>query len=234
MVLCSSLTAVVGGFGQADYAAANAYLDAVAAQAGRDGERFVLSVNWDAWREVGMAAGQALPEGVGITPEQGTQAIERLLAGPAVAQTIVSTLALDEQVARMRSPALSELLPSAAAPRRQHGRPALQTAYAEPATELEQGLVSLWSRFLGISPIGVNDNLFELGGDSLLALQLLAQVRAAYGVDVHPSLLFEAPTVAALADLIELRLIEDIENNADANPDADMQPPERNTAPATA
>ena len=234
MVLCSSLTAIVGGFGQADYAAANAYLDAVAAQAGRDGDRFVLSVNWDAWREVGMAAGQALPEGVGITPEQGAQAIERLLAGPAVAQAIVSTLALNEQMARMRSPALSEFLPSAAAPRRQHGRPALQTVYAEPATELEQGLASLWSRFLCISPIGVNDNLFELGGDSLLALQLLAQVRAAYGVDVHPSLLFEAPTVAALADLIELRLIENIENNPDADPDAEPQPPERNSAPATA
>lgn len=216
MLLCSSLSAIAGGFGQVDYGAANAFLDALAAEASRDGERFVLSVNWDAWREIGMAAAQALPDGVGIAPAQGAEILERLLAGPAVAQTLVSTLPIEEQIARMQGTALADRLAPAAVPQRQHARPALQTPYAEPATELEQGLASLWSRFLGISPIGANDNLFELGGDSLLAIQLLAQVRSAYGVDLHPSRFFNAPTVAALAVLVELRLIEDIENDVPA------------------
>lgn len=55
-LLCSSLTALTGGFGQADYAAANAFLDAYAESRNRPGERLVLSVNWDGWREVGAAA----------------------------------------------------------------------------------------------------------------------------------------------------------------------------------
>lgn len=55
-LLCSSLTALTGGFGRADYAAANAFLDAYAECANRPGERLVVSVNWDGWREVGAAA----------------------------------------------------------------------------------------------------------------------------------------------------------------------------------
>ncbi|HEY7212971.1 MAG TPA: SDR family NAD(P)-dependent oxidoreductase, partial [Thermoanaerobaculia bacterium] len=54
LVLCSSLNALVGGLGQADYTAANAFLDAFAQS--RQGDLPVLSINWDAWREVGMAA----------------------------------------------------------------------------------------------------------------------------------------------------------------------------------
>jgi amino acid adenylation domain-containing protein len=53
LVLCSSLNALVGGLGQSDYAAANAFLDAFAQS--RPGELPVVSINWDAWRDVGMA-----------------------------------------------------------------------------------------------------------------------------------------------------------------------------------
>lgn len=55
-MLCSSLTALIGGFGQADYAAANAFLDAYAESANGRDERLVVSVNWDGWRELGAAA----------------------------------------------------------------------------------------------------------------------------------------------------------------------------------
>ena len=58
VVLCSSLGSVLGGFGQVDYTAANAFLDAFAHQA-RD--HFTVSINWDAWQEVGMAAEAAKP-----------------------------------------------------------------------------------------------------------------------------------------------------------------------------
>lgn len=56
VVLCSSITAILGGFGQIDYTAANAYLDAYAQRAFATGETRVISINWDNWQEVGMAA----------------------------------------------------------------------------------------------------------------------------------------------------------------------------------
>src|SRR6185312_10665326 len=61
ILLCSSLSAELGGAGQIDYAAANAYLDAFAL-ANSSAGTFVLSVNWDTWREAGMAVNTEVPE----------------------------------------------------------------------------------------------------------------------------------------------------------------------------
>jgi acyl carrier protein len=135
---------------------------------------------------------------------------------------VVSTLDLDQQLAQVGSSSLAErVLPGPPKKQSLHARPALQTAYVPPSGELEQGLVELWSEFLGISSIGIEDNLFELGGDSLLAMQLLAKIRLAYGVEIHPTVFFRSPTIAASALLVEERLIEEIENTS---ADADTAP----------
>jgi phthiocerol/phenolphthiocerol synthesis type-I polyketide synthase E len=212
LLLCSSLTAITGGFGQADYCAANGYLDAVAAQASRRGPWPVLSVNWDGWLEVGMARHLHRPSGVGIAPHEGGALLEALLSGPACAQVLVSTVDLARQFEHMHSAhAASLLLPEPVARRQRHPRPVLASAYAAPDGELEQGLADLWSDFLGIAPVGRTDNLFELGGDSLLAIQLMTKVRRTYGVELHPAAFFKTPTVAALAEMVESRLIDEIE-----------------------
>lgn len=220
VLLCSSLTSVVGAFGQSDYTAANAYLDALAAEAVRHGGPWVLSVNWDTWRGVGLAAHHSIDDAVGIRADQGTDVLERLLGGPAVPQTVVSTLPLEEQVVQAQSMRLAErLLSTAAVPavREQRRRPVLQSVYAAPATPLETDLAASWERFLGVTPVGADDNLFELGGDSLMAIQLIARVRKTYGVEVQPADFFKTPTVGVLAQLIETRLIEQIEQ-LDRNP----------------
>ena len=92
-----------------------------------------------------------------------------------------------------------------------HERPTLATPFAPPETELEADIAQTWCEALGFSSIGVNDSLFELGGDSLTAIQLLGRVRKKFGVALHPAALFNEPTVAALAALVELHVIEQIE-----------------------
>ena len=52
----------------------------------------------------------------------------------------------------------------------------------------------MWAEALGFSSIGVDDSLFELGGDSLTAIQLLGRVRKQFGVVLHPAALFNEPT----------------------------------------
>ncbi|HEX6287623.1 MAG TPA: amino acid adenylation domain-containing protein, partial [Herpetosiphonaceae bacterium] len=77
-------------------------------------------------------------------------------------------------------------------------------ALLEPAhTPTEAALIAIWSDVLKRAGIGTHDNFFELGGHSLLATQIIARVRAAFGVDVPLRRLFEAPTIAALAALID-------------------------------
>ena len=214
IVLCSSLASFAGGIGKVDYAAANAYLDAVAVMAMRTAEHEVVSINWDGWRDVGMAADMRLPEHVGIGEQQGMLAFEHIMNSPMQPQTIVSTTALHNRLAMAGDDVLdllvSDLSDTSCST---HPRPLLQTEYVQPSNELEQGLARVWSDFLGIDPIGIDDNLFELGGDSLLAIQLLAKVRGIYGAELHPAEFFKQPTVRALALLVEEWLIADIENS---------------------
>ena len=74
-------------------------------------------------------------------------------------------------------------------------RPNLDSDFVEPETEIERQLAAFWAELLGISEIGVEDNFFDLGGHSLIAVRLFAKVKAAYAVDFPISILFEAPTI---------------------------------------
>ncbi|MFF3543233.1 type I polyketide synthase [Streptomyces platensis] len=91
--------------------------------------------------------------------------------------------------------------PPAAAPRAR--RPALDTPYEPPRTDLERDLLHHWQHVLGIGDIGVHDNFFDLRGDSLLALQLVSRIGAARGTPVGVALLVEHPTIAGLAEHID-------------------------------
>lgn len=216
LMLCSSLAGTLGGLGRAAYASANAYLDAVAQS--RDGSRGypVFSVAWDGWRGVGMGAGVTLPEGVGIDPDRGAQAFARIVDGEAQPLTLVVTTNLDNRLAGL-SASLEEWRDAAPPQRVGYPRPSLQTAYAAPSGELAEGLAAIWGEWLGLTPVGIHDNFFELGGDSLLAIRLCGQIGATYGVAMHPAEFLRTPTIAAMAELIEVRLIEQIEAEAAAD-----------------
>jgi acyl carrier protein len=82
-------------------------------------------------------------------------------------------------------------------------RVSLGAPYVAPRGPEEEMLVGIWSQVLGVPRVGVHDNFFELGGHSLLATQLASRVREAFGVDIPLSKLFERPTVAQLAELIQ-------------------------------
>ncbi|MER7024007.1 MULTISPECIES: SDR family NAD(P)-dependent oxidoreductase [Streptomyces] len=93
VLLCSSLTAVLGGPGQSDYAAANAFLDAYAQHKRAEGTTAVVSVGWDTWRGVGMAAGLAEQLGGGPGGEPtGQPLLQRLLETTDTGRTHLTTL----------------------------------------------------------------------------------------------------------------------------------------------
>ena len=79
---------------------------------------------------------------------------------------------------------------------------ALDREFVAPRNSLEKKLVRIWEGGLKIKPIGVTDNIFELGVDSVIAAQLFARIEKALGRDLPPGPLFKAPTIESLAALL--------------------------------
>jgi NAD(P)-dependent dehydrogenase (short-subunit alcohol dehydrogenase family) len=217
LMLCSSLTGVLGGVGQVDYCAANAYLDAFAPHYTATTGTFTIAVNWNAWREVGMAVDTDVPAGLkdtlkgamlasGITNAEGVDAFRRILARASDSQVALSPfdvqLAIDLEGAADDADELTQegtAGEGTEAKSKGHARPTLQTAYVAPSTDVERKLCALWQDALGIETVGVHDNFFDLGGHSLLAVQVMASTNRALKTSVPVAKLYEGLTISFLA-----------------------------------
>ncbi len=126
------------------------------------------------------ALGRDLGRQVVIT----AQPLHRVLAGVAglTQETVIDDLA--------------EAGPSGASTSEREG-------YIAPRTEAEAKLAAVWGAVLGVDAVSAEDDFFELGGNSLIAVQLISQIRKTAGVKLPLRSLFEAPTVAGMARLVE-------------------------------
>ena len=77
------------------------------------------------------------------------------------------------------------------------------TQFVAPNTEIEKELATVWSEILGNPQVGIHDNFFELGGHSLLAVKLFAEMEKRFGKNLPLSVLFQAPTISQLTDVIQ-------------------------------
>lgn len=237
VLLCSSISAIVPSPGLTDYSSANAFLDAFAAKHDSLNGTRVISVNWDTWAEVGMAANIADKSSLthtaqlskehdaphAILPTQGADVFQRVLAFPA-SQVVISTRDLNlltayihNQIAAAREGEHTQ------APRAGslHPRPELSQAYVEPVDDTERTVSDIWSELFAIEKIGRHDNFFELGGHSLLGTQAVARIRLRFGIDLPLRTVFEAPTPAELANL--LRAIPWASGNLNSSPMLDTE-----------
>ena len=81
-------------------------------------------------------------------------------------------------------------------------RPDLDIEMVAPRTDTERELAQIWSQMLGIAPVGIHDNFFDLGGHSLFVAKMMTQVEETFAVKLALSDLFSAPTIAGLAQAI--------------------------------
>ena len=218
-LLLSSLTSVLGGIGQAAYAASNIYMDAFARRHNRTSPVPWLSVNWDVWRLDDDTApdsglGTTLKE-LGMSAPEAMAMMETVLAVRTASQLVVSTGDLGARIDQwinlesLNTPGST----TAGHPTRSalSQRPKLQTAYDAPRDETEQQIARIWQDALGIDAVGINDSFAQLGGHSLLAVRIVADLRRTFQIDLPVRALFDAPTVAELSRYIKDHIAAEIE-----------------------
>jgi phthiocerol/phenolphthiocerol synthesis type-I polyketide synthase E len=192
LVLCSSLTSFVGGIGQVDYCAANAFLDAFP-RSGRALADRTLAVNWGGL----LGEGMWIPheDDVGMELEEAVEALGRALGADLGPRISIAPVRVDD--ARPWLPDAAQ----GAGPERE--RPEVERARG---AELERRLAQLWAQTLELEEVPGDGNFFALGGDSLLGIELLWKLADELGFRLPMQLLVEAGTPAAVAQAIEARL----------------------------
>ncbi|MFJ1586522.1 SDR family NAD(P)-dependent oxidoreductase [Streptomyces sp. NPDC088197] len=218
LVLYSSAVSVFGGLGEGDYSAANTVLDAYGAALAdaAAASTKVLSVAWGPWQHddwQAEASGGALADRVrehraryGFS-ESGGNALLGRLAGAARGSLLAVRMPMAEGLREWAALTDLDALVAAGAPadseRPRFPRPLLRTEYAAPRTELETVIADSWGRHLGIDGIGVHDPFFDLGGNSLVGMSMVADIEKRLDRRIAPAVLFEHPTVAAFAAALD-------------------------------
>lgn len=225
-VLCSSLTGILGGAGQADYVAANAFLDSFAHSRKQSSNIVPLSVDWDGWKDVGMLeefrSGKSRKPSVTtvvlraernrggaaqklLSPSEGCEVLRRVLSVAVGPQIAVSTRDLVSRVATAKSivrqmggidQAGGDALDGASV------RPRLSSPYVSPRNELERAICEIWRGILGLDKIGIDDNFLDLGGESLIATRIAARMRKVFDIEFTVVDLYKAATVSRVSETI--------------------------------
>ena len=211
-VLFSSLAGVTGNVGQASYAAANAYLDALAAKRRRAGKPG-LSLAWGPWAGVGMAGrlgdaeqAQLRRQGfVALEPEEGLRLFDVALASESVAASlVVAQFDLDGHDRDAVAPTLRSLVRTRRATRGGDGLASELAAIS--ADQREQHVLAVVgseaAAILRLDAVSRERPLHELGLDSLMAVELRNRLQKRSGLRFAATLLFDYPTVDSLAKML--------------------------------
>ncbi|HEX6038828.1 polyketide synthase [Longimicrobium sp.] len=201
-VLLQSSIVAGSGSGMGAAAAGYALVDAWAARAAADGAPWT-SIGWDRWRTEAEGDG-----GDGIPAADGLRAFAWVAALGGEPRVVAS----------MRHPGARAARPAAADDDESadlHPRPSLADAYHAPSTPLEEQLSLLWRDLFGIRKIGVHDDFFQLGGHSLLGMQLVSRVRGTFGIELPLAAVFDAPTISQFAAVLDQALVAEVEAMSD-------------------
>jgi acyl transferase domain-containing protein/thioesterase domain-containing protein/NAD(P)-dependent dehydrogenase (short-subunit alcohol dehydrogenase family)/acyl carrier protein len=135
----------------------------------------------------------------GILPEEGVEVFSRILANGKKSQVIASSLDLRLLSDKLNARPEAE----SAGTGMKFSRPEnMQSDYAAPRNEIEKKMVVIWQEVLGIETVGIYDDFFELGGESLIGVRLFTQIRKAFGINLPLDSLFTTPSVAQVSEII--------------------------------
>jgi len=210
-------------FGQVAYCAANEFLDIYAYYKKYKNETFTVTINWIDWYEVGMTVDAMMRKYAkkienfdykthlldAVTPEQGIEIFQRII-DKQFPRVILSLKDLPELLKKYRIYGKADSQQSQPNQettveklQNQKQRPEdLSNPYAAPQNILQQKLLEIWQAFFGYSNLGIYDDFFELGGDSLQAKTVINLIQKKINVKIPIPIFFNSPTVEKISEYI--------------------------------
>lgn len=206
-VLSSRMLSITGGFGQVDSVAANLFLDAFAHSRFALEGTFTTAIDWGLWKFDTYAAPEntlpeveaqfkQLKEQYGITESEFFDVFTRAISG-GLPQVIVSAQQFEAVLDELHALSSTASMPSGVKREFDANRP-----YVAPTNDVEQKLAELWQELFGVEQVSIHDNFFDLGGNSLLGVQLVSRIRSTFDIELPMSALFESASVAELSKVI--------------------------------
>ncbi len=140
----------------------------------------------------------------GIKPAEGVEAFRSILRGE-LPQVVVSTTNLPQRIEMQRIPIRdrdreADRADKPAGPK--HSRPEISSLYVAPRSDIEKMVAETWEEQLGIAGVGIHDDFFELGGDSLKAITINGKIQKQSKVEIPLGEFFNKPTVKGLSEYI--------------------------------
>ena len=203
-VCCSSLASIVGNFKHVDFCGSYSFLNTFALYQQIQGSNPITTINWDASPTI-------------ATPEETTNkqaemklaevasVFQRILDHP-IPQVIVSSRDLSSRTNEYNATQeISSDKYQEQTTRHQvkFPRPQLSNNYVAARNELEEKVVQIWQEFFKIKTIGIYDDFFELGGDSLSALQLITKLQKELHLNLSSNILLNSSTIESLCHIIQ-------------------------------
>jgi len=183
-ILCSSIRSIIPSPGEIDQCCAYSFIDQFAYyKASRSTIPFItVSINWDELLE----------------PSEVCIVFERILAMAEFhPQVVVSTIDLQYRIQEKHGS-----YPEFPVEGPGYCRPELSSPYAAPENETERMLAAIWQGFFGFKQVGLHDDFFELGGDSLKAMNIISEIHKELGVEVPITEVFTRPTINGISEYI--------------------------------
>ena len=197
VVLMSSTSAILGGLGFAGYSASNIFMDAFADQITLQTSQPWLSINWDALDFGDQLEIPQQSAAFWLNSDETIEVFARIMDQPLASQVIVATADIAQRYTLWLTPKDITSNPDI-----NEERPELDAEYSD-ASSTERLLAAVWCDLLGYNRIGLHDDFFELGGDSMLGIRLVTAISHRLGSKLPPTLPLEYPTIHKMALAID-------------------------------
>jgi acyl carrier protein len=97
-----------------------------------------------------------------------------------------------------------------------------EVVYVAPETDVERAIAAIWQEVLRVGKVGINDNFFQLGGQSILAIQIIQRINQIFQVNLPMRVIFDEPTIVGLSVLVEEILIGRLEAKSESEFEASV------------